>query len=321
MRFAVLLSTGIFVLANLFFLMHMLGNEDADDPMAIVGGRKGLHARGSSTGGKLSAGTTSACQFRRYPPHRYYKLQEQAQPDFLVGDSSEVEYVYGKWPLLLHAHGSQRKLCVDQTEWLPPPASSLNELPFADGTNPSILSVEHIQQKQQQHSNNADWLSQYPTAAFVATACMTNSQCQWKDSEAEINKHGLSRQEKPATVRTVLLVLNADFTTLAQATLYLERDADWGRRVKAANDTTGTGQPAKVIKAFDDARLFLHKGDIWVSYREGMGFGWDNQVLNPIHFEATSAVPAASSPAPVATLTATLKASETEQFCCGRNMA
>jgi hypothetical protein len=333
-KYIVLLSVLVFLLANLFFLSHVLHDEE---PLPMVGG-KGLYSIPTHTLTKSEY--EHACSFRHYPPRRYYKLPDSLndQPDFLTG--SDVDYIYGQWPLLLQAHSSQRKLCVDQSEWIPTGTttdgivtnsqsnSNSNELPFADGTNPSILTVEHIQRHQKQfgatttENDASSWLSHYPTVAYVATTCMTNSQCRWKDSESEIQEYGVSRQDEPVTVRTVILLLDADFRRLAQATLYLERDAQWGKRVKAAfeTDTGGKQRPVQDIKPFDDARLFLHAGKIWVSYREGKGFGWDAQVLNPIHFNVVATTLVVTTHT-ASTLTATLKASETENFCCGRNMA
>lgn len=340
-KYIVLLSIAVFLLANLFFLFHVVMDNADNDSL------KPIHNRKVNQGEvAVSAAVTIAnrgeeqgntcCTFRKYPPHRYYKLQEkkELQPGFLTGPS--VDYIYGQWPLLLSAsHGdssSQRKLCVDQSEWLPSSSSSSNsksksnELPFADGTNPSILSVEHIHRHLSLFEQTAEsesksqrethaWLAHYPTAAYVATMCMTNSQCRWKDSELEMQEYRISRLENSVTVRTVVLVLDQHFAVLAQATVYLQRDAAWGRRVPAKTDDAG--RPVEVIQPLDDARLFLHAGQIWVSYREGKGFGWDAQVLNPIHFDVTTGTASESTTA----LRATLKASETENFCCGRNMA
>eukprot|EP00797_Seminavis_robusta_P012805 Sro19_g013680.1 n/a (269) ;mRNA; r:158109-158915 len=67
-----------------------------------------------------------------------------------------------------------------------------------------------------------------------------------------------------------------------------------------------------MTRALDDARLFIHLNKLWVSYREGPNFGYEKQVLNEIHMAMTAAG---------GQLTATLKASESASFCCGRNMA
>jgi hypothetical protein len=267
------------------------------------------------------------CQFRKYPPHRYYKLLESSQPDFLLSSSdSAAEYIYGEWPVLLStSEKSATKLCVDQSSWQAP--SATRELPFADGTNPSMLSIAHIQQHMRENNNGDAWWTAYPTAAYVATACMTNSQCAWSDSADQINQYRISRLQQPVTVRTVLLLLDADWKVIAQTTIYLYKDANWGRKVKAADSAMAAAIPPAPpveisaadaqqqyhLPALDDARLFLYDGQLWVSYREGPGFGYEVQVINPIHINHSQ-----PNRQP---FIAILRASETEQFCCGRNMA
>jgi hypothetical protein len=292
-KYIVVLSIAVFLFANLFFLFHVM--DDDTKPIQRKAKQEGATA---TTTAKEQA---NACTFRHYPPHRYYKLQdkEELQPEFLIGTSAwSVDYIYGQWPLLLKASQSgngdsytQLKLCVDQSEWLPPSSTSsitdtdsrssttsssksntksnTNELPFADGTNPSILSVEHIHRHQKQFGTldtaaaaadgerKSHWLEHHPAAAFIATVCMTNSQCRWKDSESQMQEYNTSRQDKAATVRTLILVLDADFAVLAQTTIFLQRDAQWGRRVKAAFDDSG--KPVEVIKPLDDATFALDK--------------------------------------------------------------
>jgi hypothetical protein len=120
------------------------------------------------------------------------------------------------------------------------------------------------------------------------------------------------------------LVLDRNFATLKEATIYTRIDAQFGR-IPPKNQT-------KSFK-LDDARLFTYKGQIWVSYREGKQFGYDKQVLNKLHFEFTDG----SSDGAAVTkglrttkgsnnnnnkrIAVTLLASETETLCCGRNMA
>lgn len=238
---------------------------------------------------------TDICKLRKYPPHRYYKLNNKEQPSFLT---TETEYIYGEWPIVLRDTKTTTttfKLAVDQTAWREPS----HELPFADGTNPSILSMDRLLLL----NERALILQHYPNTRFLATACMTNSQCAWKDSPLEIKEYRISKQQKPDTIRTVLLLLDASFHTIAQTTIVLERDAAWGRKLR---------QPAPNqwhIPALDDARLFQHNHSLFVSYREGPGFGYDTQVLNPIHIDFSGE------------WTARIRASETSSFCCGRNMA
>ncbi|OEU20153.1 hypothetical protein FRACYDRAFT_236223 [Fragilariopsis cylindrus CCMP1102] len=261
-------------------------------------------------------------------------------------------------------HQKQNKLCVDQTEWYPGSNEGNKEkntststtkeekslrkgiqsketkqrLPFADGTNPSILklmdnpridtsirdlfssksilSISH----QNNHDNDNDNVPYY-----LVTVCMTNSQCSWETSIQEQIDYNLSTQTEPSTVRTVLLVLNKNFETIHEATIKTRIDSLFGGRrnkrpVKITNELK--------MFALDDARLFTHKGQIWVSYREGKLFGYEKQVLNQLHFEftpssslLTTATATSGGSGSGSDLTVTLLASETETLCCGRNMA
>jgi hypothetical protein len=245
---------------------------------------------------------------RKYPPHRYYHLNSlprSQQPSFLT---TETEYIYGEWPIVLPLrapNASQRqrnehgpfKVAVDQSSWL---SHENDALPFADGTNPSIISVDRLKGWDALPS----LLQQFPQTRFLATACMTNSQCAWKDSPTEIQQYQISTQTQPDTIRTVLLLLDESFRTLTQATIYLERDSSWGRKLRQPSSSL-------FVPALDDARLFRHNQQLFVSYREGPGFGYETQVLNPIHLKFTASQE----------WSAHIRASETSSFCCGRNMA
>ena len=259
------------------------------------------------------------CELRNYPQRRYYGLDNRPLPDFL-----DTEYIYGKLPLLINPKEVQQnkaaKLCVDQSEWFDPQKTTngeTNALPFADGTNPSILKLQDnpridasIRNLLQTKVVGRNGEKPY----YLATICMTNSQCAWNDSPQEIVDFRLSKDEKPATERTVLLVLSKNFETLMEASIYTTMDAPFGRR-KNPSGQTKTFQ-------LDDARLFTHKGDIWVSYREGKLFGYDKQVLNKLHFDFKETTVETNALRTKQTeMTATLLASDTETLCCGRNMA
>ena len=275
--------------------------------------------------------TVGNCELRKYPKTRYYGLGERPLPDFL-----DAEYIYGELPQMLldtqkGASGSQlSKLCVDQSEWYHPKESvvtAATPLPFADGTNPSILKIDNPRIDSSIRKLLVDNVigRQNEPPYYLATICMTDSQCSWNDSPEEIAEFHLSRDDKPSTVRTVLLVLNQKFETMTEATIYTKIDAPFNGRFKPNNQ----------MKTFqlDDARLFTHKGKIWVSYREGKIWGYDKQVLNKIHFdfidsnadgdEAQSLRTSKNSNNSIKNkqLTATLLSSDTETLCCGRNMA
>mmetsp|Transcript_22411 Transcript_22411/g.48771 ORF Transcript_22411/g.48771 Transcript_22411/m.48771 type:complete len:399 (-) Transcript_22411:134-1330(-) len=174
---------------------------------------------------------------------------------------------------------------------------------------------------------------------------MTESQCSWDVTPEEIAEFHLSTDQKPSTVRTVLLVLNRNFETLQEATIHTKIDALFGGR---RNRRPPRVENQMRTFALDDARLFTHKGQVWVSYREGKLFGYEKQVLNQLHFgrtrtpQGTDTANATSTSASASTstqatlrattktttammttnqLTVTLLASEVETLCCGRNMA
>jgi hypothetical protein len=299
------------------------------------------------------------CRFRRYAHHRYYHLQRSSpppppaaatasssltdhpQPDFLT----RAEYIHGDWPILLQEHEAPVKLCVNQSAWFHPPRTTTSTTavitttttntapdkpapattttttvvwPFADGTNPSLL---HLSRLRAQAPAVAKLIgSAHPDTEYIVTVCMTNSQCTWKDvappPDTPTNQATSTlapmidlpdlTQTQPDTVRTMLQLLNGQLEHIVETTIYLQRDAAWGKRYPDPNNPTTMHLPS-----LDDARLFVYNGQVYVSYREGPSFGYDAQVLNPIHWDF------ALQPQ----FTATIRASESSAFCCGRNMA
>lgn len=67
---------------------------------------------------------------------------------------------------------------------------------------------------------------------------------------------------------------------------------------------------------FDDPRLFVLDGQMWISYND------DNitQSHNPLHFESTSGESHNATPTPRGTLSVFLQNRETISSCCGRNL-
>ncbi|KAI2508268.1 hypothetical protein MHU86_6197 [Fragilaria crotonensis] len=231
------------------------------------------------------------CSFRHYPERRYYGLPNVDQPEFLL----HAEYIYGERPVVLQEMNLRQKLCVNQTEWLDEINDS-NKLPFADGTNPSIVHIDRLRTTVHYDSLRDQGVT------YVATICMTNSQCQWRDTPQEVLEYKLSTRVKPNTVRTLFLLLDDKFQVLKETTITFERDALWGnQKFKPSDSETRTE-----IRALDDARLFVYQNKLWVSFRDGRAFGYDRQVLNPLHISPDQVL---------------IRASETLSFCCGRNMA
>jgi len=256
----------------------------------------------------------SSRELRKYPSRRYYKLKapRKQQPDFLT----DTVYVYGEWPFLLHSKSrtsvSRRgpfKLAVDQRPWLNHNSTlrggDIDSLPFADGTNPSILTMARI--KENAPHVYRIIIDKYPSAYLIATICMTNSQCSWKDSSSDRRNFHIVKQKDPDTVQTLLLVLDKSYKTLTQMTIQLEIDKQkWGAKHEFRKHRLGELETPQL----DDARLFVHQGEVYVSYREGKRFGYSTQVLNPISISENGD-----------RLKARLRVSETSSFCCGRNMA
>lgn len=250
------------------------------------------------------------CDFRKYPTIRYYGLNKNNPlPDFLIN----TEYIYGELPYMIKLETAQKqrqyqkKLCVDQAEWYPgdykentateetastatkesirkgiqaQTTQSNHRLPFADGTNPSILklidnpridssirllfSSSSSSSSYGESNNNGDDDEKVPH--YLLTICMTDSQCSWGASLEERAEYNLAIQKQPSTVRTVLLILNQRFETIGEATIKTKIDALFGGR---RNQRPAKPNNQYQIFAHDDARLFTHDGHIWVSYREG----------------------------------------------------
>ena len=88
-----------------------------------------------------SSAASGFCKFRPYPRHRYYELHDRSK-DFL----KTADYIYGEWPIVLPTQTPPHKFCLDQSSWQSSQPQA-NVFPFADGTNPSILSLERVLQR------------------------------------------------------------------------------------------------------------------------------------------------------------------------------
>ena len=283
--------------------------EEEEDPIVNpnepeVEPEKSDDAAGATKGVRANEALDN-CQFRKYPPHRYYKLQEPEPPAFLT----QTDYIFGEYPILLpvgngeHEASKPSKMCVNQSEWLDPDTTN-ERLPFADGTNPSILRVDRL--KDIKH------LKEDQGVHYVATLCMTNSQCQWKETDHQKEEFRVSDLTGPNTVRTILLLMDKHLQIQHEASIYLELNAKWGKRVKPKPLENGSFDTE--LRDFDDARLFYAEDEtLWISFREGKQFGWDKQVLNPVHvtFDEENK----------SLVDVRVKASESKVLCCGRNMA
>jgi hypothetical protein len=153
----------------------------------------------------------SICDFRNYPPHRYYQLDQprKQRPPFLDDGGANVEYIYGEWPTLLRPKSLPTKLCVNQSDWLTTTTTmtTTSTWPFADGTNPSILHMNRIKLKAADVYRQI--LRHFPSTQWVATVCMTNSQCTWRDEKIDPTVYDLPKnrqQSQPDVSSFVMLV-------------------------------------------------------------------------------------------------------------------
>jgi hypothetical protein len=228
---------------------------------------------------------------------------------------------------------AQQQQQQQQQQGSPPLTTTTVTWPFADGTNPSIILMQRLQAQAPDIANMI--MQHFPTTYCVVTVCMTNSQCTWRDQidndtnqndkkdPSNNNMYDLPdlQQTQPNTVRTVLQLLNGKYEKLIETTIYLQRDAAWGKKVKRIDDTSSK-EYRSYIPALDDARLFVYQSRLFVSYREGPGFGYDVQVLNPIHMGIETEMTTVNKKVSMKHIvSATIRASESASFCCGRNMA
>jgi len=240
-------------------------------------------------------------------------------------------------------------------------------LPFTDGHNPSVISLapnpynserkQQQQQQQQQHmrldpKHLEPIVSAFPSLSleslFLGVTIFGGGQCKFGLSPSEVDDYRFSLYDEPPGGKRAVIVLlappnnlpNGDddnpsssnpqhspFQTLAQTTLLLERDVDYGstRKKRAIRpERTSSGGFARIHQEFDDPRLFFHRGRVWVLYRNGPLFGYTDQIHNPIHFEKVVQSSSGEDGGTVGgdvTFVAYVKASETVRVGGGRNIA
>jgi hypothetical protein len=289
----------------------------------------------SSMNEKNEGHLNEKCSFRSYPPNRFYNLFTPYEdlPSFL---STEALYIRGMLPVLLDEKLQTKnvvrpqKVCIDTSEWEKPEegTTSISTRPFTDGQNPCFVSLaphpyksvstttvanELLPRLDQSHIRSIVELFHGQVAAedlLLVAAVFGDGQCKWKMSLEEIARYNFSNREKAPSHRTVIAVLHAKtFENLGQTTLLLEQDASWGRQ--RSKKVENSDAFVRSVQQFDDARFFFHDGYVWVLYRNGPMFGYNDQIQNRLHFEWTSKEG----------FVVYIKASETITVCCGRNMA
>lgn len=272
------------------------------------------------------------CQFRTYPSNRLYGLfaTKRSQPSFL----SDATYIRGKWPIILNPSSNEHtatKLCINTTSWENlVDDKGVERLPFTDGHNPSIISLSSIPYNSDHVRIDFNHLktlvSVFPSglgSLFMGISVFGSGQCKFGLTPQDVTTYRFSAlEEVPNGKRAIVSIhappdSNTPFETLTQTTLLLERDAKYGTNRRALSPQTEGAGYAKMHQEFDDPRLFFYQGKIWVLYRNGPLFGYNDQIHNPIHFEEASAEDIAKG----VKFIAYVKASETVRVCCGRNIA
>jgi len=268
-----------------------------------------------------NGGLLDACGFRSYPPLRRYNVtaSRDTLPEFLTG--STIMYIRGQWPFVLKTSitSSHAKLCIDASGW-EGHYRSAQHYPFSDGQNPSIISLS----AQSTTSHNAPHTKRLKLPSpsisalkisppnldshFLAVMVVGNAQCNWNMTPDEVTQYHFSPSLKAKAHQTLVLVLGPTFDTLEQSIVHLERDAPWGGKGRRPLPPLA-GE--KNIPHLDDPRFFFFQGRLWILYRQGPRFGYNDQIHNPLHFERS----------PDGSLMAYIKASETVTVCCGRNIA
>jgi hypothetical protein len=257
------------------------------------------------------------CDFRKYKPNRYYKVSslssggeqntnnhEMPKEPFLA----QADYIRGKQPFVLNSNSKisssssnsslmPNKLCLDTSEW---EDVKPGYYPFSDGQNPSIVSlasnVYNLPKEEEGgggygYKDRIDENYIEPLAniydeehhdyklqdLFLGLLLFGDSQCRWNLNESELEEMKFSPLMEPPCKRSMVIVLNEEMNIIDSTVLRLELDAKWGARKKLHVKKNDDGSYEKEIVELDDARLFFHKGQLHVLYRNGPYYGYDSE--------------------------------------------
>ena len=221
------------------------------------------------------------CSFRDYDynPDRLYGLTDKDYPPPFLRVSF---YVFGKPPILLPLSDKPKKVC------------GFGEGLVMDGTNPSMLSIARLREKVSIKAATP-W-SELPDSAFlVATTFKQNHQCKYFGE----GKQKTQFQSIPGRKKREadLLIVDSMIRPLWQSHIW-----DFS--------TLGSTHPTHYTA--DDVRLFLHDGDIWISYKryrgDGEGMDGNTQRINRLFFGHHDS-----------RLVAMADPTKEIELCCGRN--
>ena len=239
----------------------------------------------------------STCVFRNYPLNRFYYGSVQQKnlhtmdantPSFL----KDVDYIYGQAPFVLTGDDliplSKGKICTTEPKYA-------GEEVWGTGTNPSFLSRERVLAHLPSNHSVVQALQHYPETTLIGTIVFKDG------AGCVLNGTGaVSLNPDDRKSRTELLFLNDRFETLISAPIQFEPAR--GRK---------TGH--RIVRHFDDTRLFLHNGLLWISYKDYyQPTGYDLQFLSPVHMEYS---------ANTSNLRVFTRGKEITAICCGRNIA
>ena len=263
----------------------------------------------SKGNGQVSTEPAPVCHFyREYTADRFYQLDTSSQLPFLA----DAEYIYGQPPFTLNSDAfdtQQGKVCLMQgRNNRDNETNPILGVRDSSGTNPSFLGKERLQSHLsanhpimtlfEEHSDD------HPRdrAVFLGTVVFKSSTvCSWNPSQR--------RPHRSKNPRTILMLLNERFEALWEVTISLEK----GKRPKKR----------RLDVLLDDARLFLHRGRVWLSYKQmSKRNGQDLQFFSPLHIEfdqkKNQSIMEDMSRGGISVF---VRDSEAINACCGRNMA
>ncbi len=177
------------------------------------------------------------CSFRDYDhdPDRLYGITSKDYPPPFLRTSF---YIYGKPPVLLPIATRSDKVC------------SRGEALVMDGTNPSMLSLSKL--RNQLPSNTSAFWNRFPDASYLVSSTFKgNHQCKYiprKKRKKTTLESTVGRKTRGAD----LLIVNSQIQTLWQSHI-------WN------SETVGSDEALQY--SADDVRIFLHDGNLWMSYK------------------------------------------------------